>query len=103
MHFYVRILFFSFSFVERHHIFVTCDSPRLNEIGNNEATSDYSCLRGEGICMKQVIEKPLLRTKDGSEHHSSKEMKEYELFLGSFSIGCSCQIIKGSFLENSFF
>ena len=53
--------------------------------------------------MKQVIQKPLLGTKDRSQHSSTKTMSKYELFWGSFSIGCSCQIFKGSFIKKEFF
>ena len=94
---------FSFSLVDREHTFVTCGSPLNNGAGTNRGGSDYSCLDGEGKCMEIIIKKPLLKTIDKSEHNLAKEMREYELFWVGFSIGCSCQIKKGSHLEKYFF
>ena len=88
---YTSYFLFHFSFAVRSHTFMTCDNQ-----GNNNANSDYSCFYGEGICVKQQVMKPLLCTSDGSAHHSSKQMSDYQTMYVSFTTGCSCQLIKNS-------
>lgn len=73
---------------------MTCDNP-----GNNLDTGDYSCFYGEGICMKQVLYRPLFQTKDGSAHAPSNGMDAYEIAYVPFNVGCSCQIIQGSYFQ----
>lgn len=71
-------------FINRHHFHVTCHT--------NE--NDFSCMRGEGICIENLVEMILATTKTKNGHQSFSEEKVI------FSRSCSCEIGRSSFLRH---
>eukprot|EP00111_Clytia_hemisphaerica_P020537 TCONS_00060502-protein len=55
--------------------------------GNGE---DISCFTSEGVCSKVIVVKPVLKWKDDGG---------YQEFHVPVTIGCACEIIKGSIME----
>jgi len=80
-------------YMQRYHSYVTCDSG-----SSNAMEGDYSCLYGEGTCLKREVIKPIVKLKPGKSWKKTKR-DDLEVVNISFTIGCNCQVTEGSIFE----